>query len=160
MPKGRVMSQLPEAGTQVKRGAVVQLVVSKGRQPITVPDVRKLPVDQATKKLTDAGLTVARAEDVNSDTVPAGRVVSQKPAKGTLFGGEKVTLVVSKGPVMVDVPNLLGKPVKEAEATLAGLGLKVEVRRPLGTFFELVRDQSIAAGQQAPKGSTIILTVV
>ncbi len=160
VPKGQVVSQQPGPGTAVKRGALVQLVVSKGPQPITVPDVRKLSLDQATTKLTEAGLTVARAEDANSDTIPAGAVVSQEPAKGTLFRGDKVTLVVSKGPVMVDVPNLLGKPVKEAEATLAGLGFTVEVRRPLGTFFELVRDQSIAAGQKAPKGSTIILTVV
>jgi serine/threonine-protein kinase len=160
VPKGQVVSQEPKPGADVKRGTVVQLVVSKGRRPITVPDVRTLSLDAATKKLTEAGLTVARGDDVNSDTVPAGQVVSQKPADGTLFRGDKVTLVVSKGPVMVTVPNVVGKPVQEAEATLAGLGFKVEVRRPLGTFFELVREQSVPADQPAPKGSTIILTVV
>jgi len=158
--KGVVISQQPEQGTQVKRGAVVETVVSKGRQPIAVPAVTGLSFEQASKKIGDAGLKAVRGEDINRDTVPAGQVVSQEPAKGTLFRGDAVTLVVSKGPVMVQVPDLLGKPVQEAEATLKGLGFTVEIRRPLGTFFEMVRDQSIRGGDQAPRGSTIILTVV
>ena len=160
VPKGVVVSQQPEQGTQVKRGALVEIVVSKGRQPITVPTVTGLSFEQASKKISDAGLKVARGEDVNHDTVPAGEVVSQRPAKGTLFRGETVTIVVSKGPVMVEVPNVQSKPIKEAEATLKALGFQVEVRRPLGTFFELVRDQSTPGGEKAPKGSTITLTVV
>ena len=160
VPKGAVISQKPAAGTPVKRGAVVEVVVSRGRRPITVPDVRGLPLDEAKAKLTAAGLDVARADDVNHDTVPTGHVVSQKPTKGTLFRGDEVTLVVSKGPVMVPVPNVVGKPVQDAEAALKELGFTIEIRRPLGTFFELVRDQSVPADQPAPKGSTIILTVV
>ncbi|MDV3221576.1 Stk1 family PASTA domain-containing Ser/Thr kinase [Intrasporangium sp.] len=160
VPEGSVISQKPAPGTAVKRGTVVEVVVSRGRRPIDVPDVRQLPVDQATAKLTEAGLAPVRAEDVNHDTVPAGHVVSQQPEQGTLFRGDEVTIVVSKGPVMVEVPDLLGKPIQEAEATLTGLGFTIEVRRPLGTFFELVRDQSVPGGQPAPKGSTIILTVV
>ncbi|GAA6525739.1 Stk1 family PASTA domain-containing Ser/Thr kinase [Intrasporangium sp. DVR] len=160
VPKGSVISQKPAAGTKVKRGTLVEVVVSRGRRPITVPDVRKLPLDQATAKLTEAGLKPVRGEDVHHDTIAQGHVVSQQPDTGTLFRGDPVTLVVSKGPVMVQVPDLLGKPVQEAEATLARLGFTVEIQRPLGTFFELVRDQSVAAGQPAPKGSTIILTVV
>jgi serine/threonine-protein kinase len=71
-----------------------------------------------------------------------------------------VTVTVSKGPVMVKVPRVVGSPIAEAKAALEKLGFTVEVRRPLGTFFELVRDQSVAPGQPAPKGSSIILTVV
>ena len=160
VPKGAVISQKPAAGTPVKRGAVVEVVVSRGRRPITVPDVRGLPLDEAKAKLTAAGLDVARGDDVNHDTVPTGHVVSQKPTKGTLFRGDEVTLVISKGPVMVPVPNVVGKPVQEAQATLKELGFTIEIRRPLGTFFELVRDQSVPADQPAPRGSTIILTVV
>jgi serine/threonine-protein kinase len=160
VPKGSVISQKPAAGTAAKRGALVEVVVSRGRRPIDVPDVRQLPADQAITKLTEAGLEPVRAEDVNHDTVPTGQVIAQKPEKGTLFRGDEVTIVVSKGPVMVEVPDVLGTSIQEAEATLVGLGFSVEVRRPLGEFFELVRDQSVAGGQPAPKGSTIILTVV
>ena len=160
VPKGIVISQKPAPGTAVKRGTVVEVVVSQGRQPIEVPDVRQRTIDEAIAKLTEAGLTPVRGEDVNHDTIPAGHVVSQQPESGTLFRGDQVTVVASKGPVMVPVPDLLGKPVQEAEATLGGLGFKVEVQRPLGMFFELVREQSVPGGQPAPQGSTIILTVV
>ena len=71
-----------------------------------------------------------------------------------------MTLTVSKGPVLVTVPRVLGQPVAEAQQALTALGFKVTIRRPLGTFFELVRDQSVAPGTAAPKGSIIILTVV
>lgn len=160
VPAGEVISQSPDPGTSVKRGTVVTLTVSKGRQPITVPDVTGQPVDAAQAALTKAGLEVTRAPDVNSDSVPAGRVVSQSPAKGTLHRGDTVTLTVSKGPVMVVVPRLLGDPVDQAVKALKDLGFTVEIRRPLGTFFELVRDQSVAPGQKAPQGSLIVLTVV
>lgn len=160
VPAGVVLSQAPEPGTSVKRGATVALVVSKGRQPISVPVVTGKDRETAEAAITKAGLRAKRAPEVNSDTVPAGRVVSQSPAKGTLFRGDTVTITVSKGPVMVEVPRVLGDPVKKAEKALRDLGFAVEVRRPLGTFFELVRDQSVAPGQKAPKGSLIILTVV
>jgi serine/threonine-protein kinase len=160
VPAGVVLSQAPEAGTSVKRGTTVALVVSKGRRPITVPVVTGKDRESAEAAITKAGLKAKRATEVNSDTVPAGRVVSQSPAKGTLFRGDTVTITVSKGPVMVEVPRVLGDPIDKAEKTLKDLGFAVEIRRPLGTFFELVRDQSVAPGQKAPKGSLIILTVV
>jgi serine/threonine-protein kinase len=138
----------------------VSVVVSKGRRPIPVPDVRRATVEVATAKLKDAGLIVKRADDVNSDTVPAGQVVSQTPESGTLFRGDPVTIVVSKGPVMVQVPNVVGRPVAEAEQTLTALGFKVRKDYPFGRLFDLVRVQSVDGGQTAPKGSTIILTIV
>jgi serine/threonine-protein kinase len=61
---------------------------------------------------------------------------------------------------MVQVPNVLGQPVTAAEKALTDLGFKVRVERPLGQFFELVRNQSVQGGQNAPKGATIVLTVV
>jgi serine/threonine-protein kinase len=158
--EGAVISQDPPKGESVKRGTAVSVVVSKGRQPIPVPDVTGRPFEEAQSLLAKAGLEVKRAEDVNHDTVPAGHVVSQDPAKGNLHRNDPVTLTVSKGPVMVQVPDLLGKPAAEAEQILTQLGFTVQVERPLGQFFELVRDQSVKGGESVPKGSTIVLTVV
>lgn len=160
VPEGAVISQAPAQGEAVKRGTAVAVVISKGRQPIPVPDVTGKPFDEAQALITQAGLEVKRAEDVNHDTVPTGHVVSQDPAKGNLHRNDPVTLTVSKGPVMVQVPDLLGKPAAEAEQILTQLGFTVQIERPLGQFFELVRDQSIKGGESAPKGATIVLTVV
>ena len=160
VPEGRVISQDPKPGASVKRGVPVSVVVSKGRQPIAVPRVVGASAEAAAAELRKAGLKAVRADDVNSETVPAGQVVSQKPAKGSLFRGGIVTIAVSKGPVMVQVPGVVGRPVAEAEKALTELGFTVQKDYPFGKLFDLVRVQSIDEGQLAPKGTTIILTIV
>jgi beta-lactam-binding protein with PASTA domain len=159
--KGTVISQDPKPGASVKRDAAVSVVVSKGRQPLDVPSVVGTAAQEAAATITKAGLEPKRTDDVNSDTVPAGRVVSQKPSKGTLYRGDTVTLTVSKGPVMVAVPNVVGRPVAEAEKALTDLGFTVKKEAGLlGAILDLVQQQSVGGGDSAPKGSTIILTVV
>ncbi len=160
VPVGQVMSTSPAAGTSVKRTAPVDLVISKGRQPIQLADWTGQPVDQAVAALTQANLKVDSTKQDFSATVPQGSVISQSPATGTLFQGGLVTLVVSKGPQMVPVPNVIGQQEQPARAILEGLGFTVKVDRALGGFFGTVRLQSVDGGTQAPKGSTITLTVV
>ncbi len=157
---GVVISQEPEPGASVRRDTPVSVVVSKGRQPIDVPAVKGLAVDAATAAITDAGLTTKRVADANSDTVPAGQVITQKPAAGTLFRGQPVEITVSKGPVMVQVPKVVGRPVAEAEKALTDLGFTVKKEYPFGRLFDLVRVQSVEGGQSVRKGTTIVLTIV
>lgn len=159
VPDGQVVSTSPKAGTQLKRDAAVALVVSKGRQPISVPDVTGKDAVAATKTLEDLGLDVDASRQENSDTVAAGDVVSQSPRDGTLYRGDQVTLVVSKGPVLVDVPNVIGKQLPEARRILEGAGFQVKVERALGGIFGTVRFQDPENGK-ARKGSTVTVTIV
>jgi beta-lactam-binding protein with PASTA domain/serine/threonine protein kinase len=160
VPAGVVISQDPAKGTEVRHGTPVALVVSKGPQPIPVPDVRGQAQDAAVKALQDAGLkAVIAPETVNDKTVPKGAVVSQTPANGTLVKGESVTLTVSKGPKMVKVPSFIGKQAKEARQQLEALGFDVKVNEILGGFFGTVRDQN-PVDKEVPEGSTVTLTVV
>ncbi|KUM40649.1 Stk1 family PASTA domain-containing Ser/Thr kinase [Arthrobacter sp. EpRS71] len=160
VPAGVVISQDPAKGTEVRHGTPVSLVVSKGPQPIPVPDVRGLAQDAAVKALQDAGLkAVIAPETVNDKTVPKGAVVSQLPANGTLIKGESVTLTVSKGPKLVKVPSFIGKQAAEAERELKKLGFKVEVNKVLGGFFGTVRDQN-PVNAEVPEDSVVTLTVV
>ena len=159
-PQGQVISTSPKAGTSVKRATAVDLVTSKGRQPIVLTDWTGKPADQAVKALTDAKLTVDATKSDWSDTVPKGSVKSQSPATGTLFQKDSVTLVVSKGPELVPVPEVIGKQEGEARSILEGLGFTVQIERAFGGIFGTVRLQSVAPTTEAPKGSTITLTVV
>ncbi len=159
VPDGQVISTDPEQGAEQKKGTEVALTVSKGRKPITVPDVTGASSSAAAKQLTELGLTVDATEQENSDTVAEGDVIRQSPADGTLFKGDEVSLVVSKGPVMVDVPNVVGQQLTEARKALEDVGFTVEVRKALGGFFGTVRLQDPAGGT-APKGSTVTLTIV
>jgi beta-lactam-binding protein with PASTA domain len=157
---GKVVAQDPAAGTSLKPGAVVAITVSKGRQPIAVTDFTGKSADQARKVLGDAGLTVKEGDQVNSDTVPAGSVVSQTPANGSLFTGDTVTIVVSKGPVLVAVPATVGKQREEAARLLKAAGFQVSYNNVLGGLFNIVRASDPAAGAMVRKGATITLTIV
>ncbi len=160
VPAGQVISTDPEARTSVKRDTSVALVLSKGREPIDVVDWTGRSADTAVTSLTNAGLTVDATAQENSATVPKGSVIRQDPASGTLYRGGKVTLVVSKGPEMVKVPDVERKQEDEARAILERAGFKVEVQRFLGGAFGTVRLQDPEGGSMAPKGSTVTLTVV
>jgi len=158
--KDLVISQDPAPDTAAKRDTPVNVVVSKGRQPIPVPSVTSKPADQAQKTLEDLGLKVARGDAVNSETVPEGAVVSQTPASGTLFKGDTVTIVVSKGPVLIKVPDVTLKKVNEATKILEDLGFKVNVSKVFGGVLKTVRFQDPAPGTMQRRGTTITLTVI
>ena len=160
VPAGQIVSTSPKAGTALKRGAAVNIVVSKGRQPIEVQDFTGKPADQAVGALTDAGLQVDATKQEFSTDVPKGSVISQAPATGTLYRGDKVTLVVSKGPEMVKVPDVQGRQLDEAQKILEAAGFKVKVENFMGGIFGTVRSQDPGANADAPKGSTVTLVVV
>jgi serine/threonine-protein kinase len=160
VPEGSIISSDPVAGTPLPPGGAVNLVVSKGRQPIPVPNLAGKGADEAQKQLEGLGLKVVRGAAVNSDTVPEGAIVSQNPNQGTLFKGDTVTIVVSKGPVLVQVPNVVGMQRAKAVKTLEDLGFKVAFSNVLGGFFNTVRASDPGAGSMARKGSTVTLTIV
>lgn len=159
-PAGTVLAQAPPSGDPVRHGTPVDLTVSKGPQPLPVPDVRGQEQGDAVKAIEAAGLkAVISPETVFDRTVPKGSVVAQDPASGNLTRGGAVTLTVSKGPRLVDVPSFVGKQVDEARKALEDLGFKVEVEDILGGFFGTVRYQD-PVNKQVPEGSVITLTVV
>jgi len=156
---GQVVSTSPTADAAVKRATPVALVISKGHEPIQIQDWTGKPADQAVKALADAKLKVDATKQDFNDTVPKGSVISQTPSTGTLFQGDPVTLVVSKGPQLVVVPDLFGKQEGGAKSILEGLGFLVKIERYLGGLNRRVFLQSVPAGTAATKGSTITLTV-
>ena len=160
VPQGQVISTSPAASTSVKRATSVDLVISTGRQPIQLQDWTGQPANRAIAALSGAKLKVDATKQDWSDTVPKGSVISQSPATGTLFQGDPVTLVISKGPQLVTVPDVIGRQEGLATSILKDLGFNVQIERAFGGFFGTVRLQSVDPGTGAPKGSTITLTVV
>ncbi len=160
---GQVVASAPAAGTSLKRDAVVALTVSKGRQPIPVKDHTGKTLESARAALGKAGLTVEVTGEQNDDTVPDGSIISQDPTDGTLFKGGTVSVVVSKGPVLVAVPGgLIGRQATEVEATLRAAGFDVKIVKGgiPGINFGTVGKVDPGQGEMAPKGSLITLTTV
>lgn len=95
---GKVVSQSIAPGTQVDERTTVEVVISKGKEPkVMIPVVGSSQAD-AVSALETLGLRVI-INTANSDTVPAGCVVSQSVSEGaTVYAGDSVTLVISAGP--------------------------------------------------------------
>ncbi|MBO5303074.1 MAG: Stk1 family PASTA domain-containing Ser/Thr kinase [Lachnospiraceae bacterium] len=95
---GMVISQNPTGGTEAKKGTVVTLTVSQGKEAVSVPDVYNKTQEEATNALTAAGLTVTSTTTDYSDTVEAGKVISQSIAAGKYVdAGSNISLVISMG---------------------------------------------------------------
>ncbi|NNN34273.1 Stk1 family PASTA domain-containing Ser/Thr kinase [Streptomyces sp. S3(2020)] len=158
--KGFVISTDPEAGTTLRSGAAIALVVSKG-SPVDVPDVTGESLEDAKADLEDAGLKVKVASQQVNSEYEKGLVAAQTPQDGSEAAeGDTVTLTISKGPEMVEVPDVVGDSVDDAKAELEGAGFEVdEDRGLLGLFGDTVKSQSVEGGQTAPKGSTITIEI-
>ena len=158
--EGVVLSSSPKAGSELKSGAAVDLIVSRGPRPIKVPDYTGKSADAAEKALTKLEFEVKVTEE-NSDTVPAGTVISQSPSSGTLFRGDTVNLVASKGPVLVEVPGVNGAGVDEATRVMQEAGFEVRTEHSdLYVGLEFVVDTDPKAGTMVPQGSLVTLFLV
>ncbi|CAM5230006.1 non-specific serine/threonine protein kinase OS=Streptomyces alboniger OX=132473 GN=pknB PE=4 SV=1 [Streptomyces alboniger] len=160
--RGSVVSTDPRAGFTRKADSAVALTVSKG-EAIQVPDVTGDSLEDAREDLEEDGLKVKVADArVHSTEVDKGGVVKQSPRAGgaPLAEGDTVTLVVSKGPEMIEVPDVTGMKIGEATEELERAGFEVdEDRGLLGIFGDTVEDQSVDGGDRAPKGSSITIEI-
>ena len=157
VPENTVMAVSEAEGALLPHSTPIVLTVSKGPEPVTVPQVQLLSLDDAIQQLEPWDLTPVTVEEY-SETVPEGSVVSQNPEQGTGgHRGDEVTLTVSLGKPFVEVPDVLLKPVAEAQQILEGAGFAVKVNYYFGLFGNEVRNQSEPAGSQLRKGSTITL---
>jgi eukaryotic-like serine/threonine-protein kinase len=158
---GTVTGQSPAAGELVKVGTRVQINVSRGVRPLTIPDVRGQPYESAASALQGAGFKVAR-RNVDS-TEPEGTVVDQQPsAGGTAPAGSTITLSVSKGPIDQPVPDVTNQAEGDAISALESSGFTVNVVRE-GTedpnLDGFVIRQDPAGGDEAPQGSEVTIVV-
>jgi serine/threonine-protein kinase len=160
-PAGEVTAQDPPANTKLQVGQPVRINVSKGPQPIAVPNVLSLPIDQATSTLQAAGFQVSPRFVDNAQ--PANTVIDQSPAAGTSAGKNSVvSLTVSRGPKTSLVPDVSSTDLGSAEQTLRASGFRWSVVYQDVTDPNsdgIVLNQTPVGGQQEPPHTTITLTV-
>ena len=159
--QGKVISSDPKAGKVIEHTAKVSIVVSKGKEPATIPDVTGLSEDEAKKALEDAGLKKGKVGKGYSDSVAKGRVISSSPIAGAsgYYKGDSVDLTVSKGPEKVTVPDVTGKSEDDAKKVLEDAGLKVTVNKRLGGPFGTVRSTDPAAGSSVKPDSRVTINI-
>lgn len=160
VPQGQVISQSVASGTSVPHDTAVDVVLSKGREPLTVPSLGGMTADAAKTAIEALGL-VATPTEAFSDTVAEGQIISQQTNEGTiLHRGDTVAYTVSKGPEKVAVPDVVGRQRQEARTILENAGFTVQEEAILGGFFGTVRQTDPAGGTMLKKGSVVTITIV
>ena len=164
VPEGYVISQDPTyiADYHVKEGSSVKVVISKGQEKTTVPNVEGEEKNEAIKMIEDANLKAEVVEET-SKTVKEGYVISQEvEADSEAYAGDTIKIHVSTGTGIkqVTVENVVGQTEANAKSTLEAQGLKVNI-----TYVDATTDngkvtkQSVTGGTTVDEGTTVTLTV-
>jgi serine/threonine-protein kinase len=159
-PFDQVLDQDPNPNEEAEVGSTVTLEVSDGPGEVLVPAVAGLPQAQAIKELEDAGLKVTRDVEF-SDEVRDGLAIRTVPREGEeVTVGTRVRLLVSQGPELATVPEVVGLSRSSADSRLRGEGLGVAVQEqesdePEGTVIA----QDPAGGSSVEQGATVTITV-
>ncbi len=171
-PDGIVLEQNPKEGSEVTKGATIELVVCIGNneeppaQEYTVENFAGHTREEAEDALRSLKLDINyRFEDKASETVEQGEIIETSPA-----AGEKITerdtliLYVSSGKDTENtskMPNVIGKPIDEAKKILDAYDIKITKQskvaseKPEGT----VVSQSIEEGEEVEAGKGVSLEI-
>ncbi|NLT27404.1 MAG: Stk1 family PASTA domain-containing Ser/Thr kinase [Microbacteriaceae bacterium] len=112
--------------TEMEEAQPIRLVLSAGQVPDVVGEGESVALD----RLVEAGLVGEIIHSVHSSTAPAGVVVEQRTTTDPVRPGDTIELITSLGPDLVEVPNVVGKPLEEAIATLEEAGFTVDHEVP------------------------------
>lgn len=159
---GKVIETNPKAGSTVKEKSKVTIKVSSGKEAVTMKDYRNKTYETARDELKKLGFTVEKKEE-NSDSVEAGKVISQSIAPNQKVEGKDtvITLVVSKGETSIKMANLKGYTREGAieYASTNNLNLTITEEENDATV-DTVISQSIREGSDIKKGTplTIVLS--
>ena len=129
----------------------------------TVPDVVGMTEAAAETALLAAGLIKGTVSTASDPIVPSGAVISQSPTAGSVVTlGSDVDLVLSTGPALTTVPNVVGMTTAAADAALVAVGLvtgtlttATHPTAPAGTVIS----QSPTAGSAVTPGSAVALVI-
>ena len=157
---GKVIETNPKAGSTVKEKSKITIKVSSGKEAVTMKDYRNKTYETARDELKKLGFTVEKKEE-NSDSVEAGKVISQSIAPNQKVEGKDtvITLVVSKGETSIKMANLKGYTREGAieYASTNNLNLTITEEENDATV-DTVISQSIREGSDIKKGT--LLTIV
>ena len=158
VPSGEIIRTDPASGVKVIPRTPIKVYVSTGKVEATVPQLAYTKAADAEGVLSQANLKLGQTWTEHSPNIPKGVVTRTDPSGGTsVYQGDTVNLYVSDG--LVTVPKVVGDAVAEANATLTGKDLQLDVtlEPDASCSGDLVTSQSLAPGDQ-PQKSHITLT--
>ena len=152
VPAGQILAQAPEPGVPIAQGDTVHVTVSLGVEQVEVPDLTGLTAEEAVAALEAARLVPSVTEEWSDEQPEAGLVAFQSQPPGTMLDHDStVEVVISRGPLTIAVPNVIGMDVAEARAALEALALQVaEESSPVPTIGPFTLDEPGVVKRQQP----------
>lgn len=126
VPKGKIISMSPPAGSRLGEGETISLIISKGPERYKVPNLKGKNISEATVALANEKLLIGKTDEQFSAKVPKGQIISISPDPGTMVKkNTEVNLVVSKGEELISLINYVGKSSEQALNELTEAGFEV-----------------------------------
>jgi eukaryotic-like serine/threonine-protein kinase len=159
-PVGRVIEQDPTAGSRAPKGSVVAITYTIGLGSAFIPDVKGTTKADAEQQLKKAGFQTT-IQNQHSSNVKKGSVIGTDPPAGTKLERQKtVTILVSNGPNLVQVPSVVGLDQDTADTQLRDAGLRPHFQKQESSQAKgQVIDQSPSAGTDVRRKSTVTVVV-
>ncbi|MGL5347371.1 MAG: Stk1 family PASTA domain-containing Ser/Thr kinase [Peptostreptococcaceae bacterium] len=122
VPKDHVISQTPLPGADINKGDTVTIVLSRGSKNAEVPNVVGFTLGEAENILKENKLQLGNIKYENSDIYKNGVVLDQSPKSGSasIEEGDKIDLIVSKGPKSEEKPEIEQPTIPEGEGDTSG----------------------------------------
>jgi eukaryotic-like serine/threonine-protein kinase len=159
VPRGLVIGTTPPAGTQLSTAQAVTLLVSRGANTVTIPNVVGLDDQAALAAIGNAGLSGTEVQ--RDSTEPQGKVLSQSPAAGKQVArGSQVTIFASTG--AITVPSVVGQTRKAAVSALKKADFVPAVTEQNTTDpnqVGVVISEFPPAGSRGQRGDTVTISV-
>ena len=164
--EGHIISQNPayfDRYHSVKQGSTVKVVVSKGTEKATVPNVEGKEREEAIKLIEEAKLKAEIIEET-SKTIAENHVIKQETEPDTeVSAGDTIKLHISIGTGIKEITmtSVVGKTESSAKSELEGLGFKVSINYEENTSKDngTVLKQSLESGKKVDEGTSVTLTV-
>ena len=156
LPEGRVLAQSPEPGTELRKGQVIVLQVSKGGELHAVPDVKGMTLSKAQNEIKEQGFSLGDVVRIREPNIQAGTVIAQSPsAPAQTTAGRKIDLLVQDGANadgVITVPDVNRMTEKEARSVLEAGGVRVQ---GVDRVYSPLLPEGLAIETRPEAGSTI-----
>jgi eukaryotic-like serine/threonine-protein kinase len=155
VPEGKILSQLPPAGSQVRRGWQVRVAESLGPQRVAIPNVIGQSERAANINIRRRGLDVGAIAQMQSPDAPDSQVLAQAPPPNASgVSAPKISLLVAapSQPQALVMPSFVGQPLATVTQTVQDAGLHI------GTVTLAVLPESSTPTTPAPSPASMIVT--
>lgn len=160
VPKGKIITMSPPAGTRLAEGETISVILSKGPERYKVPNLEGKNISQASVALANQKLVVGKTVEQFDAKVPKNQIISVNPEPGTLVKkNTEVNLVISKGEELVALTNYVGKSSEQALNELTDSGFKVSQKEAFSETYPIgvVIEQNPNSAEIAKGGKVTLL---